>query len=119
MKNAMWQLLLVTVLGILWDAFTGWHKWSLNFLFPVACLTVLCSMPAVAKIQKLEMAEYLFYLIQACAVGCIPLVLTAFHIVTAPYLSVVCSGISILILLGMFIFQRKNMLREFHKKFRM
>ena len=51
--------------------------------------------------------------------GCIPLVLTAFHIVTAPYLSVVCSGISILILLGMFIFQRKNMLREFHKKFRM
>ncbi len=166
LKNAMWQLLLVTVLGIFWDVFTGWHNWSLNFLFPGACLTVLCSMPAVSRIQRLEVSEYLFYLIQACvftgwhnwslnflfpgacltvlcsmpavsriqrlevseylfyliqacAAGCIPLILVALHFVTKPYLSILCSGISILILLGMFIFQRKNTFREFHKKFRM
>ena len=119
LKNAMWQLLLVTVLGIFWDIFTGWHNWSLNFLFPGACLTVLCSMPAVSRIQRLEVSEYLFYLIQACAAGCIPLILVALHFVTKPYLSILCSGISILILLGMFIFQRKNTFREFHKKFRM
>lgn len=33
--------------------------------------------------------------------------------------SVICAGISFLVLAGLFIFQKKSTVREFHKKLRM
>lgn len=119
LKNEMWQLIMITLISAGWDGFTGWHRWSVNYLIPIASLVVLCSMPAVARIQRLEMAEYLFYLVQACGFGCIPLILLVAKVVTVPHLSVLCSGISLLVLAGLFIFQRRNTMREFHKKFRL
>lgn len=119
LKNEMWQLLLVTVAGILWDNFTGWRGWSLDFLFPFGALAVLCSMPVIIWVNRMETEEYLFYLIQAGIAGCIPVILMWAGLVTFPYPSVVCSGISFLVLAGLFIFQKKDTLREFRKKMRM
>ena len=60
LKNEMWQLLLVTGIAVLWDIFTGWRGWSVDFIFPIGALTVLCSIPLIAKVQRLEREEYLF-----------------------------------------------------------
>lgn len=49
LKNEMWQLLLVTAIAVLWDIFTGWRGWSVDFVFPIGALTVLCSVPLIAK----------------------------------------------------------------------
>ncbi len=119
LKNEMWQLFLVTVLGVLWDYCTGWRGWSLDFVFPVGALAVLCSVPVIAGVNRLETGEYLFYLIQAGIAGCIPAILVCAGAVgfTAP--SVLCGGISFLTLAGLFIFQKKDTLREFRKKLRM
>ncbi len=119
LKNEMWQLLLVTGIGILWDVFTGWHAWSVNFLFPFGALAVLCSIPVIARVRRLETEEYLFYLIQAGIAGCIPVILVWAGCVTIPVPSVICAGISFLVLAGLFIFQKKDTLREFRKKLRM
>lgn len=72
LKNEMWQLLLVTVLSIIWDHLTGWRGWSLDFIFPFGALAVLISMLVIAKVNRLEQEEYLFYLVQASVAGCIP-----------------------------------------------
>ncbi len=50
LKNEMWQLLLVTGIAVLWDIFTGWRGWSVDFIFPIWALTVLCSIPLIAKV---------------------------------------------------------------------
>lgn len=119
LKNEMWQLILVSVICILWDVFTGWRCWSVDFVLPFAAFLVLCSMPAIAKVQHLQREEYLFYIGQASVSGCIPGILVAAGIVRIPYPSVICSGISLLSLIGLFIFCRKDMINELHKKFRM
>ncbi|MCC8065985.1 MAG: DUF6320 domain-containing protein, partial [Clostridiales bacterium] len=62
LKNGMWLLLLVSAIGILWDRFTGWRGWSVDFLLPLASLIVLGSMPVIIRVQHLEKQEYLFYL---------------------------------------------------------
>ena len=119
LKNEMWQLFLITVLAVLWDYFTGWRGWSLDFLFPFGVLAVLGSIPVLTKINRLEREEYLFYLIQAGMAGLIPIVFIWTGLVKFRYPSVICAGISFLVLAGLFIFQKKEMLREFHKKLRM
>lgn len=119
LKNEMWQLLLITILAVLWDRYTGWIGWSLDFVLPIGALAVLWSMAVIAKVQHLEREEYLFYLIQAAMAGCIPMILTWLHLVHFVYPSVFCSGISFLVLTGLLIFQKKDTFREFHKKLRM
>ena len=119
LKNVMWQLLIGTVIAILWDVFTGWRGWSVDFVFPVGVLAVLISVPVIAKISRLAREEYLFYLIQACLAGLVSIILICTGLVTFRYPSVICAGISFLTLAGLFIFRQKEMLREFHKKLRM
>lgn len=119
LKNEMWQLILITVIAVLWDNFTGWRGWSLNFVFPFGTMAVLGSMPVIAKMNHLEPEEYLFYLVQAGIAGCIPIILVWTGIVTFPYPSVICAGISFLVLAGLFIFQQNNTVGEFRKKLRM
>ncbi|HJB15964.1 MAG TPA: alcohol acetyltransferase [Candidatus Blautia excrementipullorum] len=119
LKNEMWQLLIITVIAVLWDSFTGWRGWSLDFVLPFGAMAVLGSMPVIARVSRLEPEEYLFYLVQAAIAGCIPVILVWTGVVHFRYPSVICSGISFLVLAGLFIFQRKNMLREFRKKLRM
>lgn len=119
LKNEMWQLLLVTVLAVLWDHFTSWRGWSVDFVLPFGALAVQCSMVVIAKVNRLEREEYLFYLVQSAGAGCIPLLLLWLNLVHYTQPSVVCSGISILMLAALFIFRKKDTLREFRKKLRM
>lgn len=119
LKNETWQLLIITVLCILWDHFTGWRGWSLDFVFPFGSLAVLGSVPVIARVNHLESEEYLYYFMQAAMIGCVPVILLWTDLVHYKIPSVVCVGISFLVLAGLFIFQKKNMTREFHKKLRM
>ena len=119
LKNEMWQLLLISVIAVLWDRFTGGKGWSVDFVFPFGVLAVQFSVPVIAKINRLEREEYLFYLVQAGIVGLVPMILVWIGIVKFTIPSVICAGISFLTLAALFIFCQKDTLREFHKKLRM
>ena len=119
LKNEMWQLLILSVIAILWDRFTGWRGWSVEFVLPFGALAVQFSIPVIAKVNRLEREEYLFYLVQACVAGLIPIILVWTRIVKFVYPSVICAGISFLTLAALFIFCQRDTLREFHKKLRM
>lgn len=119
LKNEIWQLLLISVIAILWDRFTGWRGWSVDFILPFGVLSVQFSVPVIARVNRLKREEYLFYLVQACIAGLIPMILAWTGVVKFVYPSVICVGISILTLAALFIFCKKDTLREFHKKLRM
>ena len=119
LKNEIWQLLLISVIAILWDRFTGWRGWSVDLILPFVVLAVQFSVPVIARVNRLKREEYLFYLVQACIAGLIPMILAWTGVVKFVYPSVICAGISILTLAALFIFCKKDTLREFHKKLRM
>lgn len=119
LKNGMWQLLIVSIAAVLWDIFTGWYGWSVDFVIPLASLVTLISLFVVSRVCRLESDEYLFYLVQASAFGCLPAILFLAGVVGNHYPSVICSGISILFLLGLGIFKGKELMQEVRKKFRM
>lgn len=118
LKNGMWQLVIVTAGSVLWDVFTGWHGWSADFVIPLASLVTLFSMVILSAACRMEASEYLFYLVQAGAFGLIPFILLLAGVVTVPYPSVICAGISLLFLIGLVIFKGKEFAREVQKKFR-
>ena len=73
LKNGMWQLLIVTLGAFLWDHFTGYKGWSLDFVLPFATITIQGAMLLIAGICRMEIEEYLFYLVQGLRGGPDPL----------------------------------------------
>ena len=51
LKNAMWQLIIVTVGCLIWDWLTGWHGWSIDFVLPGVSGLIMISMLDVYKRQ--------------------------------------------------------------------
>lgn len=118
LKNGMWQLVIVTVGSLLWDLFTGWQGWSVDFVIPLAILVNMLSMVIISAAGKMEVSEYLFYLVQAGVCGLLPFILLMAGVASVPYPSVICSGVSLLFLIGLVIFKWKDFVREVQKKFR-
>lgn len=116
LKNGIWQLVILSLACILWDRFTGWQGWSIDFACPAICLVILVSFQIIVRIQKLAVTEYIIYYIMAGLLGMVPLLLLFLGIVQNIYLSVICGGISFLFLTGLLIFKGKDILLELQKK---
>lgn len=118
MKNAMWQLIIVTVGCVLWDIFTGWHGWSVDFVLPIVCMVILLSMFIITKVQKNTAREYMIYFVMAGGYGVIlPLILLLTNVVKFRIICTVCVVVCFLFLAALVIFKGKEFREEMHKKF--
>lgn len=118
LKNAAWQLLIVTIGCIVWDYFTGWHHWSVNYVLPGVSVIILLSMLIISKIQALEAREYMIYQVMAAGYGLIlPLIFVMAGVVSVEYPSVICAGVCFLYLIGLAFFRHREFKEEMHKKF--
>lgn len=118
LKNAVWQLVIVTVGCIIWDLLTGWRAWSVNYVLPAACAIIQISMLVISKIQKHSAREYMIYYVMAAAYGAVlPLILLLLKVITVTYPAVICIGLSFLFLAALPIFKGREFKEEMHKKF--
>lgn len=116
LKNAVWQMLLLPAVCVIWDLCTGWHGWSVDYVLPAVCMLIQLSMLIITKVQKLPVQEYMIYYILAGLIGLLPALLLALGAAQVVYLSVLCGGISFLMLTGLLIFKSRDMFTELYKK---
>lgn len=118
MKNAMWQLIIVSAGCVLWDVFTGWHGWSINIVLPIVCMVILLSMFIISKVQKRTPKEYMIYFVMAGGYGVIlPLILLLTGVLEIKVISFICVVVCFLFLAALVIFKGKEFQEEMHKKF--
>ena len=116
LKNGIWQMLIIPAVCIIWDYYTGWHAWSLDFVMPCVYLAILISMVIITKIQKLPVEAYMIYYILAGILGLLPAILLEFRVSHFAVFSVLCGGISFLGLIALLIFKRRDFFVELYKK---
>ncbi|SHK21972.1 DUF6320 domain-containing protein [Hespellia stercorisuis] len=118
LKNAMWQLIAVPVMCILWDVFTGWKGWSIDYVLPAVCVLVQLSMFIISRLQSHTAREYMIYYVMASGYGIVvPLVLMLVHCVSLTFPSVICIGVSFIMLMALVIFKGRELKEEMQKKF--
>ena len=82
LKNEIIQLILVTIIAVLWDKYTGWHGWSLDFVLPFGALAVLGSIPVIVKVTKAGKRRVsVFILFRLLFAGLVPLILMFLHLI--------------------------------------
>lgn len=118
LKNAMWQLLVITIGCIIWDVVTGWRAWSVNFALPGVSVLAELTMLTISRLQSHSPREYMIYYVMAAGYGIIlPLILLLTGVVTITFVSVICIGVSFLFLMALIIFRWAEFKEEMHKKF--
>ena len=118
LKNAAWQLLIMSGICVLWDLGTGWRGWSVNIGVPDICLLIQVVMLIISRIRSLSPREYMIYYVMAAVYSMIlPLILLVTGVIHYKTPSVICIGCSFLLLIGLILFKRKEFKEEMHKKF--
>ncbi|MFQ9509884.1 MAG: DUF6320 domain-containing protein [Lachnospiraceae bacterium] len=116
MKNAMWQMVLLSIVAIVWDVTNGWNRWSIDYFLPFAIIITLIAMIVITIINQLTSPEYMIYFIMAACTGLIPIILLLTNRLTVTYPTIICVGCCVLLITALLIFQRKSFVNEMIKK---
>ena len=112
-KNILWQVAVTILFCLLWDLFTGWHGWSVDYVVPSICVAALA---VTAKVFRLVVGDFLFYLLISVLFGILPVISILLGWVQVLYPSLICVGCSLVSLAAVLIFQGENMKREWRRR---
>ena len=116
LKNAMWQLIIGTIICFIWDALTGWHSWSVDLVLPIMSVSTLAAMFVTAKVQESPVREYLIYEIMAAGYGLIlPVILLLCGVVKNPTVSMFGALTCFLFLVAVILFKGREFKEEMQK----
>lgn len=117
LKNAVWQMILLSVLLILWDLLTGWKGWSVNYGVPLVITATMIFLTVITALLHLTSESYMIYFLMTCLAGLVPWILAMVEILPVKVPAAVSGTVSILILAALVIFQRQAVIEELKKKF--
>jgi hypothetical protein len=115
-SNIMLQLFIITAMSFLWDKFTGWHKWSIDFVLPCCCFASTVAICVISLIKKLPKGEYMTYLIINGIYGLVPLIFIVRGVLNVIYPSAICTALSIILVSAIFLFEGRSVSSEISKK---
>ena len=116
LKNAMWQLIILTAGCVIWDRMTGWRGWSVDFVLPGVSALVMLTMVLISRVYYKQPKDYVVYFVMASLYGLIvPLVCIAVGITKVTFPSVISMGMAVLMLVGLVLFRGKELRLEMEK----
>lgn len=118
-KNILWQVAAISLIAFLWDKFTGFQGWSLDYVLPILCTCSMIAMAVVARIRWLHIQDYILYLVLDCILGIVSLVLIIMGTVRIVIPSAICFGVSVIFLASLLFFEGKALRAEFQRRLHM
>lgn len=115
-KAIFWEVVFVAALAVIWDALTGWHGWSLDFIIPLLFSGAIVIIGIVSFILKLALNDYIVYIISNGILGMIPLIFILTGTLNVVVPSMICVCISLISIGILFIFERDRFLEELQRR---
>ncbi|AEF85501.1 putative membrane protein [Treponema primitia ZAS-2] len=110
------QLMIISLLVLLWDFFNGFYKWSLNFVIPILFSCSMVALAVFAKVRRLKVEDYCLFLGFISVISIFSLLLVIFHVVTIIYPALVCFTLSIISLAFLLLFEGKSLWQELQRR---
>lgn len=115
--NILYQVIVISLISVVWDFWIGFNGWSINYVIPIVCVLAMAAMSIIAKVSKLESRDYIIYLLIDIVLGIIPAVFVYFNIVKIRIPSIICTASSIIFLAALILFEGENMYSEIKRRF--
>lgn len=116
-QNITWQVFLLSFLAVAFDKWTRWYGWSLNFVVPSICLIGLLVLLVLCAALRLPVSRVAGRLSIIALLGIGTGVLAMLGKLRFPIPSLVCTGVSVVVLAFLVIFQWQAIKSELIKRF--
>lgn len=109
-------LVLVSVVLVLCDLATGWHRFSVNYVVPILCTVALVLNSIFGYINRHFTENGLVYLLLNIVVGALPYLAFLLSPQQAPVAWTVCLIVGIITFLSLVIFKGRDLWTELQKR---
>lgn len=111
------EYVLIVVGSIIWDYFTGWKLWSLDYVLPLVSMLFIYISFILRLFFPYQLRNYFMNLVLACIVALVPVVLLMLDIITVQWTAYVSAITSVLMLSSLVIFDAKKIKKELESRF--
>lgn len=118
-KNITYQVCIVAVVVMIWDYITGRNGWSIDYVIPIMCIVAMVFLAVISKIMKMEVEDYILYLIIGGIFGILPVIFIATGKLRVLYPSMICVAASIISLTALIVFYGPSMSAELKRRLHM
>ncbi len=115
-KNIVYQVMIISIIAIIWDFLTRWKGWSITYVIPFVCFFAMISMAIISNVRKLYTEDYILYIIIDGLFGLVQIIFIFTGGLTALYPSLICIVTSIISLATILIFEDKKLLSEIKRR---
>lgn len=115
-KNIVYQVMIISVIAVIWDFLTKWKGWSITYVIPFVCFFAMISMAIISKVRKLHIEDYILYIIIDGLFGLIQIIFIFTGGLTVLYPSLICIVTSITSLSTILIFEDRKLLAEIKRR---
>jgi len=115
-KTIIWQVVILSILSVLWDHSMGWIGWSIDFVIPSVCVGAMIVMAVSAKLLKIGVRDLIIYILVDGIFGFVPIIFIIFGELRFILPSVICVAASAISLSALIIFQGDNIKAELKRR---
>ena len=116
LKYILYQILIILLFTIFVDYRIGWYGWSITYVLPIIFTGTMIVMYSLSKILKLEIGDYMIYLLLDALFGIIPIIFIGSDIVQTDIPSIICIIVSIVSVTALIVFEGRNMYNELKRR---
>jgi len=115
-KTIVWQVVILSILSVLWDRSMGWIGWSLDYVIPAICVGAMIVMAVSAKLLKIGVQDLIIYMFVDGIFGFVPIIFILLGKLSVTFPSVICVAASAISLSALIIFQGDNIKAELKRR---
>jgi hypothetical protein len=115
-KSIIWQVIVVSLIAFLWDTFTTYKGWSLEYVLPILSASAMLALTVVAKVRSLDIQDYILYLVIACVFGIVSFVLILTGVVRVVIPSAINFCAAVVFLAFLLFFEGKALWAEVQRR---
>lgn len=112
----VWLVLLLSLVAVAWDLVTGWSQWATTWAIPAICTFANLALGIVVRIVRMEPTEHITKAALVMLFGLLPGAFVLLGWVTSLTPSLVCVGLSTLLLALMVVFRRRQLGDALHRR---
>lgn len=115
-KSIVYLSVSLSLITLYLDYLVGWSGWSLTYAIPILCCSSLLAMFLAVRFVKMKAGDYVLYMVSAALLGLIPFLFLVLEWVFNPIPSWTSVGLSLTMLLLLFLFRGSEIRRELAKR---
>ncbi|WP_166979672.1 DUF6320 domain-containing protein [Paramicrobacterium fandaimingii] len=97
-KSTVYLVVIVGLICVYWDYLSGWPGWSVTYAIPILCASSIVALLITVRLMRIETSEHVVYSVLTVLLGLAPIGFLAFGWVTNALPSIICGGLSLIVL---------------------